>query len=421
MIKINKILILSVILFCGFAHSAMAYQPKLIFLQTGDIKINNPEISQYFYDDLKGKPRVYFINSDKDFELYLNILVPEAANRDGRYSANVFSINGDKEEMIFSTDILSSGWSQFYESFGRDYYLKGPEFDKQVSAGKYKIEIFTNLPAQAGENQGKYILVVGKKEFFDIPAILNIYWQLPLLKITFFNTSVLQFFLTPFGIAGIGAVGGFLIIIALLYYIFGAIKASIRHHMAKTLLLTSNGMQMKEEIIKLLQKPAYDITVAFIVTAAKPVEDLEFLKKDWDIMREMGFNVEEIDIEGKKEAEVMKLLELKDIIFVEGGNTFYLLKAMRACHFEKIIRKLLKEGKVYVGAGEGSIVAGKKGLKLVPFDIFLHFKPEDANIIIKKMPWKWQRRKLKILTDEQAILVQGREVSLIGKGSKIVI
>ena len=55
----------------------------------------------------------------------------------------------------------------------------------------------------------------------------------------------------------------------------------------------------------------------------------------------------------------MKLLELKDIIFVEGGNTFYLLKAMRACNFEKIIRKLLKEGKVYIGASAGSIVAGK--------------------------------------------------------------
>ena len=63
----------------------------------------------------------------------------------------------------------------------------------------------------------------------------------------------------------------------------------------------------------------------------------------------MGFNVEEIDIEGKTEAEVMKLLELKDIIFVEGGNTFYLLKAMRECNFEKVIRKLLKEGKVYIG------------------------------------------------------------------------
>jgi peptidase E len=36
----------------------------------------------------------------------------------------------------------------------------------------------------------------------------------------------------------------------------------------------------------------------------------------------------------------MRLFEVKDIIFVAGGNTFYLLKAMRACNFEKVLRKL---------------------------------------------------------------------------------
>jgi len=155
----------------------------------------------------------------------------------------------------------------------------------------------------------------------------------------------------------------------------------------------------------------------------------------------MGFNVEEVDIDGKKEHEVMKLLEIKDIIFVEGGNTFYLLNAMRKCNFEKVIRRILKNGKVYIGASAGSIVAGRtiktaswrgdkdivklknlKGLNLVPFDVFVHYKPGDEEIIKKKMPWKWQRkRELKILTDQQAILVQGREVDLIGKGEAIVV
>ena len=57
----------------------------------------------------------------------------------------------------------------------------------------------------------------------------------------------------------------------------------------------------------------------------------------------------------------------------------------------------------------------------MPFDIFVHYQPEYADIIKKKMRWQWQRRKLKILTDDQAILVQGKEVSLIGKGEKIIV
>ena len=60
-------------------------------------------------------------------------------------------------------------------------------------------------------------------------------------------------------------------------------------------------------------------------------------------------------------------------------------------------------------------------LFMVPFDIFVHYKPEHAEIIRKKMPYKWQRKKLKIITDEQAILVQGNEVDLIGKGDAAVI
>ncbi|MCX6719863.1 MAG: Type 1 glutamine amidotransferase-like domain-containing protein [Candidatus Staskawiczbacteria bacterium] len=273
-------------------------------------------------------------------------------------------------------------------------------------------------------------------------SILDFYWQLPLLKVTFFKTSVLQFFLTPFGIAGIGAVGGFLILLALIYYIVGVIRQFIKHNQAKTLLLTSSGMQMKGEIMKLLQKPAYDITVAFITTAAKPEENLEYVKTDWTVMKdEMGFNVEEVDIDGKTESQVMKLLELKDIIFVEGGNTFYLLKSMRECNFEKIIRKLLKQGKVYIGESAGSIVAGKtiqtaewygdenkvglknlKGLNLVPFDIVCHYTSENVEIIKQKIKNPKKRaKKLRIITDQQAILVQGNEVDLIGEGGAIIL
>lgn len=442
--RMKKLILFFVIFYLATAGVVFAHQPELIYLQKGDVQISNPEISKAFYDELKGNSKDYFIDSNKSFELYLNILVPEYTNGNGRYSATVFLQENGKETKIAELDGKTFEWKEFYEEFGRDYYLKGPELDKTVSAGKYKIEIFSADPPKLGEagNLEKYVLAVGKKETYDWKSLLNIYWQLPLLKLTFFRTDVLQFFLTPFGIAGVVAIGVLLILWALIYYIVGAIKQFIKHNQAKTLLLTSAGMQMKDEIIKLLQKPAYDITVAFISTASKPEENLGYLKNDWTIMRdEMGFNVEEVDIEGKKESQVMELLKLKDIIFVEGGNTFYLLKAMRSCNFERIIKKLLKEGKVYIGASAGSIVAGRtiktagwkdtdknsvglknlKGLNLVPFDVFVHYQPEHAEIIKKKLPFKWQRKKLKILTDEQAILVQGKEVSLIGEGEQIII
>ena len=422
---------------------ALAHQPQLVFLRQGDVQINNPETSWAFYDELKGAPRDYYLDFPAQgepasgWELYINLLVPDPENITGRYSADVFDGSGKK---IYSLDGSKFVWTEFYESFGRDYYLQGPVLDEKVPAGKYKIEVYSK------DNLGKYVLAVGQTESYDIWSILNIYWQLPLLKVTFFKTSVLQFFLTPFGIGGIGAVGALLILIFFVYYLVGLIRTTIKHNQAKTLLLTSGGMlQMQDEIIKLLQKPAYDVTVGFITTASKPEENKDYLQRDLDIMKLIGFNVEEFDIEGKKEHAVEKFLELKDIIFVEGGNTFYLLKAMRACNFEKVLRKLLKKGIVYIGVSAGSVVAGKtiktadsfgtgtrnhfgvrnlKGLGLVPFDIFPHFdkRPEMAEIIKQKIKNPRKRAKnLKILTDDQAILVQGKEVDLIGDGEAVIL
>lgn len=399
------------------ASPASAHMPQLIYSQQGDAQINNPEYSQAFYDELKGQPRNYLINSDREFNLYLNLLVPEIANPDGRYSANIILIKEKEEKILYTIDANSVKWEEFYEPFGRDYYLKGPELDKQLVAGKYKIEVFSK------DNLGKYVLAAGKQEVFPLPESLNVFWQLPVLKMDFFKSSVLQFFFTPFGIAGVGAIFGVIIILAILNWLVAFIVEKIRNKTARTVLLTSAGMEMKDEIIKLLQKPAYDVTVAFINTAYKfkQQDDPDYANEDLQIMKEMGFNVEEIDIEDKKQNELMNLLEHKDIIFVAGGNISHLLKVIKKSGFEKTVKKLLKKGKVYIGAGEGSVVAGREGMKLVPFNLFVHYVPENAEIIKKKMPFKWQRRRLKILTDQQAILVQGRQRILIGQGEKIVV
>ncbi len=218
--------------------------------------------------------------------------------------------------------------------------------------------------------------------------------------------EILQFFKTPLGLSAAALVG-----IAIINFLLEEIKEFFRKRHAKTLLLTSRFSEMQEEVKKLLQKPAYDVSVGFISDS----------KENKEIMREMGFNVEEINIQGKKENQVFDLLRLKDIIFVESQDFSYLYKAMRKCHFEKIIIKLLKEGKVYIGESAGSVVAGKEGLKLVPFNIFPHYTSESAEIVRKKMRWKlFKNKKLKILTDQQAILVQGSQVSLIGKGERVV-
>lgn len=431
------------IFFLFIAENVFAFDLKgnlnLIYFIKGDVVIESPEKNQFFYDELKDGPRRYFVNSSNNFNLYFNVLVPQVANKNGKYSVKLFQDNDGAEQLKTELDGANIERQDFYSSFDREWYLKGVEFDSYLDAGKYIIEIYSE------DNKGRYVLNIGKNKVFSLKDFLNSFWQIPWMKMTFSGTGVGQFFVSSPGIVFSSLVGGFLIFITFVYYLVGFIKKTIKENEAKTLLLTSSGMQeMKDEILALLQKPAYDVLVAFITTASKPEQDKRYVENDWLIMKEeLGFNVEEFDIDGKSEYEVMRFLELKDIIFVEGGNAFYLLNSMRKCNFEKVIRKLLKLGKVYIGSSAGSIVVGKtiqtadkfgtgnrehfnvkdlKGLGLVPFDILPHYSPEYDEIIKQKLPNPKKRAKnLRIITDSQAILVQGKEVDLIGEGEQIIV
>lgn len=207
----------------------------------------------------------------------------------------------------------------------------------------------------------------------------------------------------------------------------------------KTLLLTSAGMNVKEEILKLLPRPANQIKLAHITTASKAEDDISYVKKDSQIMADVGFHVQEIDIEGKNENELRRLLGDKDIIYVQGGNTFYLLKCVRESGFDKVVKELIQKGVIYIGVSAGSCIAcptiemaywkhpdrntfgltDLRALNLVPFLLSVHFKPEYAPILKREI--STSKYPVKILTDEQAILVRNREAKLVGCGAEIKI
>jgi dipeptidase E len=207
----------------------------------------------------------------------------------------------------------------------------------------------------------------------------------------------------------------------------------------RTLLLTSTGMRgSKYEILSILPKPAENIRLAYIITASKPVEDKSYVDKDRELMKEAGFNVKDFDIEHKNEKQIIEFLEDMDIMYVQGGNAFYLLKCMRQSGFDKAVKKLIKKGVIYIGVDAGSIVAGKTiktakwvdpdkntvnlinlaGLGLVPFNIFVHYTPACDEMIKKEQPKS--RHWIRILSDGQALLVQNKTITLLGHGEEVV-
>jgi len=176
-------LIIFALLIIFLSSIASAHQPRLIFgnNESNPLSIDNPEVSKAYYSELTGEPAFYTINSEKSFELYLNILVPDVADaRDKRFSVIAFN----STENIAFLNGTAGNWTSFYEPFGQDSYLMGPEFRATVPAGNYTIEVFND------GNQGKYILAVGEVEEFPAGEIINAIVLMPMIKLKIFNNPV---------------------------------------------------------------------------------------------------------------------------------------------------------------------------------------------------------------------------------------
>jgi len=95
----------------------------------------------------------------------------------------------------------------------------------------------------------------------------------------------------------------------------------------KKILLTSGGMDIRDEIIKILPKPIKGLRVAQIITAGVPKYKGEppYAQNDKKILELLGMVVTNIDIKGKNQKELANIFRNQDIIYVQGGNSFYLL------------------------------------------------------------------------------------------------
>lgn len=207
----------------------------------------------------------------------------------------------------------------------------------------------------------------------------------------------------------------------------------------KKLLLSSNGAFVIEKGIRLFFDDVSKVKMAFITTAGKEAKDRTYLEIDKDLLRKKGYDFEEFDIEGKSEIELRTLLADKDIVFVAGGNTFYLLKAVRESGFDTVIKELTEKGVVYMGSSAGSYIAcptiemstwkkpGEEkemfgvtdltGMNLVSFLLKAHYKPEQAELLKEKI--SQAKYPTKILRDGQAILVIDEKYTLVGDPEEV--
>lgn len=193
-----------------------------------------------------------------------------------------------------------------------------------------------------------------------------------------------------------------------------------------------------------LLKYGYDLTgipkdqmkIGHIITATKGTGG--FNPKYKMIIEENGYHLDSFDIEDKSEEEIRNFLKDKNIIQMEGGSTFYLLKAVRETGFDKILKEELEKGKVYIGTSAGAFlmcpsvevstwdkeqetfgVTDLSALNYVPFVLKVHYQDEQEELVKEKM--KTLKYSIRILRDGQGILVEDGKYTFFGDEKETIL
>lgn len=110
-------------------------------------------------------------------------------------------------------------------------------------------------------------------------------------------------------------------------------------------------------LTSLIGKPTRDTSVALIENAADVYE--MWVSQIRPALQSFGFEVEVVDLRKYRnnQASLRKKLD-KDIIWIGGGNTYYVRWLLRETDADEIIKNLVHKGAVYGGDSAGAILAG---------------------------------------------------------------
>lgn len=142
-------------------------------------------------------------------------------------------------------------------------------------------------------------------------------------------------------------------------------------------LLTSAGItnaSIEKVLLELVGRPADEISVAFVPTAANMVaDDKGWLVQNYNDFLKLGLkSFDIVDISAVPKESWQKRFEAADLICFGGGDEQYLARVMRESGVVETLPEFLQT-RVYMGISAGSMVAGK----LLPEALIRTILPEE--------------------------------------------
>ena len=194
----------------------------------------------------------------------------------------------------------------------------------------------------------------------------------------------------------------------------------------KKLILVSMLYQVTD-LVRAIEPELAGKTVTYIPTAGIAEEIEGMIEDETNTLESLGLTVDVLDVSTATYDSIVSTLTKNDVIFVGGGNTFYLLQELRRSGADKILVQEVNKGKLYIGESAGAVItcpdigycAGMDnpekapeltdytGLGLVDFYIVPHIGNAEMGEAAEKAVAEYNSRlDLEVITDKQVIQVE---------------
>ena len=200
------------------------------------------------------------------------------------------------------------------------------------------------------------------------------------------------------------------------------------------MILTSSLYESIELVKKFLDKNTESKKILFIPTATNVDEYKKYIHLTQKVFEDFGYEVENFDVSIFSENTAKEKLSEAKIVFISGGNTFYLLQELKRKNLTSYLKERIENGLLYIGESAGSVIAAPDieyasivdnktlatelndytGLNLVDFYIVPHFE-EEPFVESSRNTVELYKDKLdlKLINNKEAILVENNNFTII--------
>ena len=202
----------------------------------------------------------------------------------------------------------------------------------------------------------------------------------------------------------------------------------------KNMILTSSLYESIKLVKKFLNEKTASKKILFIPTATNVDGYKKYIHLTQKVFEDFGYKVENFDISAfPEEVAKEKLLEA-EIVFISGGNTFYLLQELKKKNLISYLKERIGKGLIYIGESAGSVITAPNieyasvmddktlaeelddynGLNLVDFYIVPHFEEEPFVESSRKIVELYKDKlDLKLINNKEIILVENDDFKIV--------